>query len=274
MNNNTVTLFPEIAVDPLLDARRILHEAVEQYRPTRIFAAYSSGHDSLTSTYLAFRELGVTDVFNVDTTTAIPESLRQVEKNCDRFGWKLHRYRPPVPYDQIVMEHGFPGPGQHPTMYARLKERCVRKLRHDFKKDRKDTIMLITGVRKAESKRRMGSVKEIQKDGSIIWVAPATNWSNDARDAYIADNNLPRSPVSTQMCMSGECMCGCYARPEEESELKAFDRDHWQWLQDLKARVRAAGKWWKWGEAPPTPPDPLQLDMGLCWSCESKTEAT
>ena len=51
--------------------------------------------------------------------------------------------------------------------------------------------------------------------------------------------------------MSGECLCGAYARPNELKEIELWFPETGKWLRDLERRVRAAGFPWGWDESPP-----------------------
>ena len=205
---NVSDLFPLQTIDPADDAKRILQQAIAEYSPRKIILGFSGGNDSLAVGRM-LEELDVPFIaMHIDTTIGIPAARDHVEDTVRQRGWKLKVYKPPVSYDEIVLEHGFPGPGQHNTTYARLKERCIRQMRREHQEYRGERVMLVTGVRKAESKRRMGTVQEIQREGSLVWVAPATNWTTEQRDDYLTTRQCRRSPVSAAICMSGECVCG------------------------------------------------------------------
>lgn len=255
----------------LTEAKAILDEAVELYRPSHIFGLFSGGHDSLCATHVACQHLFFRGAIHINTGIGVEETRQFVRKTCGTQRWPFKEYHPPVAYDDIVTEHGFPGPGGHFYMYVRLKERCIDQLVRDHKQGRDDKIMLVTGVRVEESTRRMGHVEPIVRKGSRIWVAPILNWTTDDKNDYITMNSLERNPVVADLCMSGECLCGAFARPGEMTEIETFYPATAARIRELEAKASAAGVHAKWGTRPPKEQKPLEpMPMELCWSCEAK----
>lgn len=242
----------------------VLDDVVAMYAPSHVFALFSGGDDSLTSTAIAARHPSFTAAVHVNTGIGIEATHEFVRETCKREGWPLLEYEPPTSYREIVMEHGFPGPGAHPITYVRLKERCFDTLVRDHKTGRRTKVVLVTGARSQESRRRMGHVEPIQPEPESVkvWVAPIHNWTKRDCLAFLADAGLPRNPVVELLHMSGECLCGSYANavaerpliaalcPEIEETISALERDV------REAGVRAC----EWGKRPPPGhPDQMQL---------------
>lgn len=259
----------------IIEAKAILDEAVALHRPSHIFGMFSGGHDSLCATHVASQHPLFSGAAHINTGIGVEETREFVRQTCKDRAWPLKEYHPPVPYDQIVLEHGFPGPGGHFYMYVRLKERCLDQLVREHKTGRKDRIMLVTGVRLDESDRRMGHVEAIVRSRAKLWVAPILNWSTDDKNDYIEFHRLPRNPVVGALCMSGECLCGSFARPGEMTEIETFYPKAAERIRALEAAAREAGVHAAWGMRPPKEPKvkapPLQMEM--CWSCEAKRAA-
>jgi 3'-phosphoadenosine 5'-phosphosulfate sulfotransferase (PAPS reductase)/FAD synthetase len=116
--------------------------------------------------------------------------------------------------------HGFPGPASHRYAYIRLKERQVARLVRESKSESGDRVMLLTGVRRAESVRRMGTTAPIRREGAQVWVAPLVDWSNERMRAYRAEHVLPESDVAALLHRSGECNCGAFAAPGEREDME------------------------------------------------------
>lgn len=145
----------------------------------------------------------------------------------------------------------------------------------DHKTIRGDHVLLVTGIRRHKSRRRMGDVVPIQKDGSRVWAAPLLHWTHDDKYAYLERRRLDRNEVVERLCMSGECLCGAFARKGELDEI-AF------WYPAAAARIRAleekaatAGVPCLWGQRPNAvrvKPSPVNEARGLCWSCASRRE--
>lgn len=189
---------------------------------------------------------------HIKTGTGIPETTEYVQRVCGEYGWPLKVYEPPVPYEQIVVEYGFPGPGQHGLMYRRLKERALRQLVREHKEEVRDRVMLVTGVRSEESVRRMRHVERVQREGAQVWAANIWNWSKLDCNRLIAERGLARNPVVDLLHMSGECLCGAFARPGEIEEIEQWFPKHAEWLHELEEKVRARGlAGCVWGKRPP-----------------------
>ncbi len=259
----------------IIEAKAILDEAVEVHRPTHIFGMFSGGHDSLTATHVASQHPLFSGAAHMNTTIGVPRTRVYVRETSALMGWPLKEYLPPVSYREIVLRHGFPGPGSHFYMYVRLKERCVEHLIREHKKGRMDRILLVTGVRLDESDRRMGHVEPIVRNRAKVWVAPILNWSTEDKNEYIDQMRLPRNPVVDKLCMSGECLCGSFAKPGEIAEIEAAYPEVAEEIRQLERDAAAAGVHAKWGTRPPkAPPAPSpQLSMEMCWSCNAKAES-
>ena len=269
------------------EAARILEHAIDEYRPAAVFALFSGGHDSLTCTHLAAEILGerLTGVAHIDTGIGIPETQQFVKDACEQYGWSLSIYRAtentyadgrpdPQVYEEIVLEHGFPGGPAHQFMYTRLKQRQVERLVREHRQKRGNKVLLITGVRREESTRRMGTVKEINVvPGGQLWVAPLLNFTSQDQHDYMAATGLPRNPVKEKLCMSGECLCGAFAHKGELSEIA-------YWYPEVADRIRRLeqavltkhGRTNGWEGADKDFKDNRQAFLPLCVGCEHKAE--
>lgn len=255
----------------IIEAGAILDEAISIHKPTHVFGLLSGGHDSLTACHVASGHPFFSGVAHINTGSGVKETSVYARETAAIMGWAYKEYHPPVSYEDIVLEHGFPGPGGHFYMYVRLKERCLDQLIREHKKNRKDRIMLVTGVRLDESDRRMGHVEAIVRNRAKVWVAPILNWSTEDKNEYIDMHKLPRNPVVGRLCMSGECLCGAFARPGELVEIESHYPETAARIRRLEDAAAKAGVHAKWGTRPPKgKPQPASLPMEMCWSCEAK----
>jgi len=157
-------------------AKKIIERAVEEHEPRLQFALFSGGgHDSLASTHWAMRN-GADAVVHINTGIGIPQTRRFVRDCAVEFGWPLLEYQArkntkadgtpdPQRYEELVLEWGFPGPSHHGKMYARLKDRQIQRLMRDFREHRGQRQLLITGLRRDESDRRMAYTDPIDRKG-------------------------------------------------------------------------------------------------------------
>ncbi len=235
-----------------------------------LFGLFSSGNDSACPTHLASTHPAFSRAVMIDTTIGIKESQAHGRAVAEMFQWRLKEYRAPVSYREIILKHGFPGPGGHLFMYTRLKERCVQFLVRDHKEQWKDRIGLITGVRLSESERRMGHVVPVHRKGAQLWISPILHWDDNDKIEYMARYSLPRNPVTEKICMSGECLCGAFAKKEELFDIENAFPEMGRTIRDLEAEARAAGVHAVWGTRPPGKRKKPTMGGMLCSDCNRK----
>lgn len=272
-------------LDKVFHAGSILSVAIARYEPKKVFALLSGGHDSLTATVLSFKALGVAldGVVHIDTGIGIPETQQFVIDVCKANNWPLFIYRAaentkadgapdPQIYDDIVIKNGFPGPAAHRIMYSKLKQRQVRRLVRDHKEKRMDKIMLISGVRLAESTRRMGNVKEAHIDGAQVWVSPMLHFTDSDQAQLMELWGIPKNPVKQKLCMSGECLCGAFAQKGELAEIRIWYPAVADRIEALQEKVKAAGHQglWEEGGFKKSKGNPKTDNLMMCVKCEDR----
>lgn len=233
----------------VLRCESIISDAVALYRPVKVIGLFSGGHDSLTACHIASRHPAFSYAAHLNTGIGVKETREFVRKTAASRGWNLREYfalKCGQDYADIVAKYGFPGPGQHSTMYRRLKERTLRVAIREAKEGhpRRSTVLLISGVRFQESQRRMGYKEPVTREGSKIWVNIINDWSKLDCGRYMQDNGIPRSPVVDLIHKSGECLCGSFAKPGEFEELEMFFPETAAHIKSLKC---GKGRSWGWG---------------------------
>lgn len=257
----------------IAEAKDILCRAIREFNPSHVFAMLSGGHDSLCASHIASQHPRFSGAVHINTGIGVEETRQFVRDTSLHLGWPLKEYQSHISYRSIVLEHGFPGPAGHSFIYRRLKERCIERLVREHKTHRRDRIVLVTGCRRAESERRMGTAVDIRRQGARVWTAPIINWLPEDKNDYIASHGLKRNRVVDTLCMSGECLCGAFAKPGEIVEIEAAYPKAAAVIRELESAARDAGVHAKWGTRPPQKPDPRQGSMDLCWSCEAMRAA-
>lgn len=241
-----------------------------------MFALFSGGHDSLCATHVAMTSGYATEVVHVNTGIGVEQTREFVRDTCAEHGWPLNELHPPVSYDDLVIEHGFPGPAGHEFMYRRLKERALAAFARERKAWRgADALVYCTGVRRQESARRgRGQQQEIERAPKLGWTwrAVILEWSKADCNAYIADNGLRRNVVSDLLHMSGECLCGAFAERGERDEIRRWFPSVDSRIAELEERVRDAGHHaCVWGQRPPrVHREQMVFDGMLCQSCVAR----
>lgn len=240
-----------------------------------VFALCSGGKDSVVTTHLVMRAVELYGykrpvVVYLDTGTGVQAQREYVEELCDTFEWQMWVLRTHENYEDLVREHGFPGPSQHLKMYTALKERQLSKLATVS-----DDAHFYTGVRRSESRNRMGRVEERTEAERWTWHAPIHDWEEEEVWDYLRLHpEIPHNPDWHSGGRATDCLCGAYATPEELIGLEADHPDAARRIQQLEAAVQGKGEksYWGWGgmnqeeqRAARAEDNPQQ--MTLCSSC-------
>ena len=233
-----------LSVDDCIEiTEKIINLANELYPNTVArLCLLSGGNDSVACFYTVKDYIDY--VVHINTGIGIEETRVFVRNLCKDNDKELIEKHPPQgsTYEDLIMEYGFPSANLHYLMYNRLKQRALREVRNQFiKKNRSEVIQYYTGVRYSESTRRKKTTDDIMKEGSVVWVAPIAHWSNENIAAYRKRYNLPMNEVSANLHMSGECLCGSFAKKGELDQIKFFYPDTAKYIESLQERVRDAG---------------------------------
>lgn len=228
-------------------------------------------------------------VLHVNTGTGIPETTQYVRDVAAAWGDPLHELRPKSRYEDLVLGKviastgpnagirpvwkGFPGPAGHKVMYRHLKDEPLMRFRRELLGDQKrlpradrKRVIYLGGMRWAETDRRFRNAEAIDVDGSIVWVSPLVHWTDAHMQEYRArhrcqqdheharhrlcfDGALPLNEVTEHIHMSGECLCGAYAKPGELDEIEFFYPETAAKLRALEGEAAAAGiRYCRWGQ--------------------------
>lgn len=241
---------------------RIIKEAIKRYHPILVVLMVSGGHDSVTNAHVSASILNKSGVpfvvYHGDTTIGIPDTKTYVKEICQRYHWPLFIRRSPDPndsYEHLVRVYGFPGPTRlaHQIMYRHLKERALNYfVTHECKSSpyARENVLLLSGLRKQESRVRMGYTREYAKEKSKIWANPIFYFSDTDVRRYMQAHNIPPNPVKVKICISGECLCGAFAGKEEWFEIKRNYPEVAQQIMRLHQIATANGKPWPWSMGP------------------------
>jgi 3'-phosphoadenosine 5'-phosphosulfate sulfotransferase (PAPS reductase)/FAD synthetase len=271
----------ELFALPRPDPATIVADAIELYKPVAAFALFSGGDGSLAATHWAMTNLPGCQVAHIDTGIGIPRTQEFVRETCGREGWPLTVIRAKEDcgqdYDQIIREHGFPGPASHGKMYSRLKERGIRELvRRNKKKHTREKVMLLTGICHDDSVRRSGYGNAlITPNGGQLWVNHMYWRGATWMHLYVQSRGIPRNPVAYELGMSGECLCGAFASKGELAVVRMVCPEVADRIERLQVEARAAGHNWGWEDRPPKErADNLTQDMFLpmCRGCLKEQE--
>lgn len=114
----------------------------------------------------------------------------------------------------------------------------------------------------------------MNREGSVVWVSPLVNWTKTDMNTYREMmGDVPRNEVSDLIHMSGECLCGAFAKKNEIEEIGMWFPEVVEEIRALEAEVLASGNVpekrcvWGWGAGTPVPDGP---SGPLCTSCDAR----
>ena len=264
----------------VLESHAILDRAIEQHIDrdgkalSEIVVLFSGGNDSTVLAHM-FRERA-TYAAHANTTIGIEDTRQFVRDTCKAWRLPLAEQTPPNVADHyraLVLAHGFPGPAQHFKMYQRLKERALRAIQADLVGDpRRNRIVFLAGRRRDESARR-SNVVESERIGSAVWVSPLVHWTKADLTTYRQlRGDVPTNRVSDLIHMSGECLCGSFAKRGEREELRYWFPATFAIIEALEAEIAdrddipAHRRVWGWGADRSTVSKDRRVGL-LCSSC-------
>jgi len=245
-----------------------------------IVVLFSGGGDSTVLAHM-FKDRA-THFGHANTTIGIEQTRQFVRDTSAAWGVPLieKTARGKDTFRELVLDQGFPGPGHHYKMYQRLKEHQLDQIRNEVVHNgRRERVIFVAGRRASESARRTARWKSgelcehEQGKGSVVWASPIVHWTESDMAEYRQRFDVPRNEVSDMIHMSGECLCGAFAKPDELEEIGFFFPEVKAEIEALQVEVRAAGHLeprcvWGWGASSPLPRGG-KVGM-LCESCETR----
>jgi 3'-phosphoadenosine 5'-phosphosulfate sulfotransferase (PAPS reductase)/FAD synthetase len=254
---------------PGADPDELIARARERWRPIVTYCMLSGGNDSVTVAHHCREHYDA--LFHIDTATGIEEDenfsvKRHVRSVADWLKKPLviipagrayeqmvlggHRFTRGERAGQIEPGNGLPGPGMHGKAYTRLKERQIEELVRRAKRGqhREASVLLLSGVRRAESRRRSKRMP-LTEHGSAKYVNPLIDWNALDMRGYRQEHGLPESEVANVLHRSGECQCGAFADAASERPLlEVFFPRSFARIAALERRAEAQGlRWCRWG---------------------------
>jgi 3'-phosphoadenosine 5'-phosphosulfate sulfotransferase (PAPS reductase)/FAD synthetase len=181
----------------------------------KCYALVSGGKDSL-STAQVLHEAGKLEAcVAIETGVSTPDWKEFVVKTCELRKWPLEFYKTTESYETFVHKYGFPGPSKHSWIMQKLKGRGVQQFRKTH-----PTGVLASGVRQDESIKRAASVRPVGVWEGVPILAPIYDWSTEATWKFFHDRGFERAPGYSTLQISGDCLCGAYAREGEDEALR------------------------------------------------------
>ncbi len=140
----------------------------------------------------------------------------------------------------VLTRGGFPyGEQSHNSFLYYLKQRPFAQ----WFKTVPGQIGFVTGIRKAESIRRMGAgiSVPVKRDGRKTWLNPILDWTKVDCGRFIDSEGLARNRVVDLLHRSGECLCGAMASEAEIHEIAAWFPREAERIQALERECERRG---------------------------------
>lgn len=194
----------------------------------------SGGKDSLTTAQVAHEAGKLRKCVALETGLSTPDWKPFVIKTCQERGWPLEFYSTdPQAFDDFVLRYGFPGPSKHSWVMRVLKGRAIRA----YRRSNPDGV-LASGVRADESVKRAASTKPVGMWEGVPILAPIFDWTTDETWAFFRDRGFERAPGYSTLQISGDCLCGAYAREGEPEAIQFHYPEVWQRFQALGEAIK------------------------------------
>lgn len=224
----------------LMESQAILNAAIDRFitqdgkELAGVVGLFSGGNDSTTLCHVMLDR--ITHLAHANTTIGIEQTRQFVRDTAAAWSKPLLEFKPPREsdhYRNLVLEHGFPGPGHHYKMYQRLKERSLIQVKKTILegRGRSARVVFLAGRRRTESARR-ATIPAAERENAVVWVSPMVNWTKLDLNTYrLMQGNVPVNEVTELIHMSGECLCGSFAHKGELAEIA-------QWFPDVAEQIR------------------------------------
>ena len=236
----------------------IMDEAIN-HGLTDFYVAYSGGKDSGIAVDFMSKEFPqqFKGVVFVNTGIGTQATVDFVEEYCKKRNYPLHHLHAedvkrkkitkngkigdPFDFEHLVLAYGFPKQALHTVTMRWLKLFSIRKFVYE-RIALGENPAIVSGIRKNESARRKTKAKKyIYNDGKMWFISPLYYKSNDWVMKYFIENDIKRSPVYETLHISGDCLCGCFAKKEELKLLEMFHPEVFTEIKRLEKLVKEKG---------------------------------
>lgn len=198
----------------------IIGKALEDWKPSHVVVLCSFGDDSMALSHYVHTKMAF-DVplltYAIDTKLGADGWLDWIRTVDSQYGWGLQIYDNQSGFEDYVewvRQYGQPfSPPGHKIAYRYLKDRAIDAILRDYKTNRFDKILFLSGVRKYESREREKIEDPIHRKGSktspmnAIFASPLFYWQDEDVLRYRIENELPTNPFYETVGGSGDCQC-------------------------------------------------------------------
>ena len=211
---------------------------------TENIGLFSGGRDSLVACHYLWEQGKLNEVLYCRTGVGLNEDY--VKEISENFGWKLNIIHPVKnEFEMFCERYGFPRPTSHFWIMNRLKWNPLEKW-HAKQKKKRD-IVLVSGIRLQESKRRRMNFKGdtlLTESRGMKFLKPLLHWSGLKVLDYIKSKKLRISPIYKTVGIGGDCFCGAYSKKQHSKLLMEHHPKLANRILELEKTCR--GSWGQW----------------------------
>lgn len=220
----------------------------------RMFALVSGGKDSLSAANVLHEAGKLEACVALRTGISTPDWEPFVRKTCEERGWPVEFYgEEDSRFEDFVLRYGFPGPSKHSWVMRVLKGRAIRAFRRQHPYG-----ILASGVRADESVTRAASTRPVGQWEGVPILAPIYDWTTEATWEYFRAHGFERAPGYSTLQISGDCLCGAYAREDEPKAVQYWYPGIWKRFEALKDAIKDKF--------------PKRCDWGCGWKNKAKSK--
>jgi 3'-phosphoadenosine 5'-phosphosulfate sulfotransferase (PAPS reductase)/FAD synthetase len=199
----------------LTDTFGLLDFIAYHYDSPLIYVAYSGGSDSavvldIAAKWSRLRNIDI-KAMSIDTGLACDGWRDMVTRHCDAAGVSVDfcTGKGSDWYIENVGEYGFGyTPSAHTYYYRALKQDAIQAHVQSVKRHYHDRVVYLTGVRRAESRKR-ANAKWFIRHGARVTVNAIAGWGNIAKTNYLSIvAKWWSNPFYEVVGNSGDCQCG------------------------------------------------------------------
>lgn len=245
---------PQGIIKEALEHFTIKHKKKPDEKPT-FWVSSSGGNDSMVVADILDKMGLLAEIYHIQIYGGIKSTFEFLEKTCKEKGWRLEARSPKPKYIMValMLETSCPSYFLHPMYMAYLKQKTTERFVKE-KENRKNNIVLVTGIRKFESERRFGNFEfpiQLAKK-NVKYVCPVFFWEDREKYEYSILNNIKGAPAKKMLGHSGECLCGSFAHKHEAIEWQKLDPESAHFLKWIEYEIKNFGtptakKYSQWG---------------------------
>ena len=173
-------------------------------------------------------------------------------------------------------DRAMPTYGDMVVLHKMMGQRMAYQLLRDHQTRPGEKFLLLSGIRRAESKRRTKFKTPVDTpEGGQVFVKPFLHATNREMRRWRAEKGLPENEVSANLHVSGDCVCGAMADQDnyrsDREALRFFYPEVDAQITALEAECKRRGLFYcEWGVKRDDRPDRPDDGFDVCDGCDRR----